>query len=54
MARSIHTTKRDLVRERCFAATDEVSDNNSITELEVNHLKKVFVRSTRRGRERLD
>jgi hypothetical protein len=39
MSRSIHTTKRDLVKERKFALTDGVS-NKDITTLERRDIQK--------------
>ena len=45
MARSIHTTKKDLKRERYFSASDGVpfpTDRSVRSELESQHLKKLL------------
>ena len=40
MSRSIHTTTKDLKRERQFSARDDVSPTPDMTELERDDVKK--------------
>lgn len=40
MARSVHVTKKQLIRERWFAHTDAVPKTNDITELERRDIQK--------------
>lgn len=42
MARSIHTTKRGLIRERKFAVNDGVPHDGSMTELEREDIQKAL------------
>ena len=42
MSRNIHTTKRDLIRERKFAANDGVPDDGSMTQLEREDIQKAI------------
>lgn len=42
MSRSIHTTKKDLKRERYFSASDGVPPSTDATELETQHFKKLL------------
>jgi hypothetical protein len=48
MSRSIHTTKKDLKRERYFAASDGVPPLTDATELETQHFKKVLYKDNER------
>jgi len=48
MSRSIHTTKKDLKRERYFAASDDVPPATDATELETQHFKKVLYKDNER------
>ncbi len=45
MARSIHTTKKQLIRERWFAHTDKVPQTNDATELESQDIQKSLHKS---------
>jgi hypothetical protein len=40
MARSVHVTKKQLIRERWFAHTDEVPQTDDATELEQQDIQK--------------
>lgn len=40
MSRSIHTTRKDLARERQFAANDGVAPTDGMTQLERDDLQK--------------
>lgn len=42
MSRSIHTTKKDLKRERYFSASDGVPLVSDMTDTESQHLKKLL------------
>jgi len=48
MSRSIHSTKKDLKRERYFAASDGVPPSTDATELETQHFKKVLYKDNER------
>jgi hypothetical protein len=45
MARSIHATKKALVRERRFAHTDEVPKTGDLTELELQDIQKILYKT---------
>ena len=52
MSRSIHTTTKDLKRERLFSVHDDVSSTPDITELERDDIKKrVHKLNTKRKRQ---
>jgi hypothetical protein len=51
MSRSIHTTKKDLKRERYFSHTDDVSRTGYATELERADINK-SLRKLNEGRKR--
>jgi hypothetical protein len=52
MSRSIHTTKKDLERERKFAARDDVASTAEMTKLEREDIKKrVHKVNTKRMRQ---
>jgi len=48
MSRSIHTTKKDLKRDRYFSASDDVPPSTDATELETQHFKKMLYKDNER------